>query len=259
MKKEDSGYYAKVMVPMYTDIIKTRNITNYNQAKKLHEHLKCFNDGLMNLSQQCHNIYHMPIQRAAYILGFPVHTYIPGKDVLEKALIQLNAKGEKYYDDVENYYKGTEHTHPLGGKSTFINEKDTLLSDVWTYSPFDRVVFNQSGKNFVFTRPEFPYLLEKKINPHTKVALSSEFLDVVRCRYNMAKTYKLGESEPLRGLFEKMGKVEEDNIPELSEMQTIENTRAPTDNFFNGMMVTLVEELLGDRYPNYGGYYVRTI
>lgn len=255
IKGEDNGYYTKVMVPMYKDMIKSQSTISYDQAKKLHQHLKCFNDNLMNLSQQCYTIYHMPIQKMAYLLGFPIHLYIPGKEALEKALIELNKSGgEKYYDEVQDYYMKTEYNHIFGGRSTFINDKDTLLSDIWTYSPFDRVVFNQNGKNFIFTRPEFPYLLEKRINPHTKVPLSVEFLETVKTRASMAKIYKLGESGPMKDLFEKCGK-EDESIPELNNIDTVNNlgSDAPMYTYLsgaaaNGVMTFLIGELLGDRY-----------
>jgi len=149
-------------------------------------------DWWKNLSEEVFKILALPAEQRTYVLGFPVHcAKISKKQVLD-ALKMLSEEGiDKYTDRIRLCNKRQmEYCGSFDYLSlTLVNTKDTTLTPVVDYSPSDLVLYQQEDKLYCFTRPEFEYLLEKKINPWTKDRLSDSILVEIESRQKIMSSY----------------------------------------------------------------------
>lgn len=222
MKEIDNKYYTNVMVPIYSDMIKRYLNGGDNplgkfkvdDAIEIQKHLKCFDENIVNTNQKSVKILTLPTSIGAYLLGFPIHQFMPDNKTFRSSLSEMGKDFDKYMDNTLKYYEQRDKTcvkfHGCS-EITFVNTNDVMMNNVWDYSPFDRV-FNvdptDSKRVFVFTRQEFASLLESKKNPYTRALLSDSVLKEMKLRQELAKIWNLPSCEPLKGMHDTIKNME---------------------------------------------------
>lgn len=142
----------------------------------------------------------LPIRIKRYLLGsspdsehMDTHTRI-----LEGHLCSQGPNNyiEKYVKPmVETKLKLFKAFHHLPADMSVHNDCDIMYERYTDYAPFDIIFYLEGGSRlFFFSRPEFPILLEKKVNHWTTESLSPDFLKVIAGLVDKARKYNLPES-----------------------------------------------------------------
>ncbi len=219
LKKEAPLYWDGVARHLYTDLIK-KNIDVNNpkmNRKSLKQYInifpQLFNTNLMTMSNLIYNLRQLDRIVQAYVLGFPIHQYVPSSEVINMAIDKLDESGlDRYCDIIEEQNKKAFMSHPqiislFQTKDIIIgNEEDAYMEKIYVYSPFDIVCEYIDTHVYFFTRPEFATLATKKKNIWTNNKLSISILSVINSRIETGSVCDLPPSAPLRTLMERLDK-----------------------------------------------------
>lgn len=192
-------YYAKALA-----LHKEELLTNLTQTD-----LVLFNTYFMNIidtrlltyDSLSYNIASLTPDVAGYVLGFPIHWFVPNAEQIHEALAIMKDKG---IDDYCAHIKtqtiaGALPTGPhVGEDAIFSNNEDVYGEDIANYVPFDIIVFRNAKHIYRFTRPEFSNLTKSKKNHWTNEWLPASILDTIRSRLATACALGLPESRTLK-------------------------------------------------------------
>lgn len=176
-------------------------------------------------------IYHLPLHRAGYYLGYPSITAIKSRDEIIPTLGKLSKLGvvdycEKFKEENKKYQESLINLNTawtiFGSKrNSFVNERDTLYEDVFSYSPNDLIIYSDNhGKYFLFSLPELPNIVNKRKNHWTNLDLPGFFIEATKAVLKERQKLYLPSSKILLDLLrdlEKEDKSEEDEEEDEDE------------------------------------------
>lgn len=215
LQKSAPIYYAEIAYKLYHGVVaklhKDKLLSNLSR-----EQLVTFNTFFPNVidprilaySEGAYLIALLGNDVAGYVLGFPIHEFIPDEDQINTALTQLTQMGREPYAQHISAY-ALKLQVPLTPfpfpDATFKNEEDVMMEEITHYSPFDVVSFRSGNHIFRFTRCEFAQMVEKKKNPWTNEWLPPSVLATVQARHSIAKELGL---PPCRTVLEMLERAE---------------------------------------------------
>ena len=244
-------YWENVGNPMYLKIVKQHIFDNSYliSSKSLEIYNQLFPDLLpekwLSRSSLVYTLSTYPDVIKAYILGFPIHLYIPSKSVIETALDKLDDQGiDKYCEYLRDHNRKVlfSHIERFDENSIDIgNENDTLLESVLDYNLTDVVKYYIDSHVYFFTRAEFDSILEKGSNHWTSEPFLFGGLENILSRVNISRYYSLPPSEPIKDILIKIsdGKLllkhnECENCSSGNNIDdSVDNTRLHFSNLFN--------------------------
>ena len=208
LQQHAPNYYAEVAYKHYHKVAvrlqKEKLLTNLTQ-----EQLKLFDTFFQNIIDRrllsydklCFNIAIMTSDIAGYVLGFPIHTFIPSDEQIHNAIGLLQVKGKDEY--CAHIKKLNELCGlPVGPfsdtKFSLANEQDLFGEDIANYVAFDIVAFRDADHVYRFTRMEFKQLLESKKNPYTNIWLPSPIVEVIKSRVSTVRALGLPIARTLK-------------------------------------------------------------
>lgn len=172
-----------------------------------------------NMSDLVYNLKELSDVRQAYVLGYPIHLYIPSREILDKTIEMVDKIGiDNYAKIIEDKNKQSMNNHvdmisPVCSDKIIIsNEEDVLMENIYSYNSFDvvRYYVDNSGQNngqknvnnhvYYFTRPEYPELITKKKNLWTNKLMPISVLTEINSRLEMSMLYKLPKSMGIKDL-----------------------------------------------------------
>ena len=190
-------YYAKAVT-----LHKEKLLTNLSQAD-----LSIFNTYFTNIidlrllsyNTLCYNIASLTPDIAGYVLGFPIHWFMPNEEQIHDALMILKVKD---VDDYCAYIKAESIANcmPTGAmiNATFSNTEDVYGEDIDNYVPFDIIIFRNAKHIYRFTRPEFANLVKSKKNHWTNEWLPASILGSIKSRLTTVCSLGLPGSRTLK-------------------------------------------------------------
>jgi hypothetical protein len=124
---------------------------------------------LTNLYKQC------------YILGFPiVNGTVTNKWLTEKN-IELKEIGEqKYYTNLR--LKNIDRIKSIAENGTIIHEDNTLTFSVYNYNSFDTIEYLKENQLRIYTRDEWPWIIQHQICPWTRQKLPDTIMKMIKAR-----------------------------------------------------------------------------
>lgn len=192
-------YYAKAAA-----LHKEQLLTNLTQADLILFNTYFTNiidTRLLSYDSLCYNIASLTPDVAGYVLGFPIHWFIPNAEQIHEALATLKAKG---IDDYCAYIKAESvaNSSLVGAHVTkdvtFSNTEDVYGEDIDNYVSFDIIVFRNAKHIYRFTRPEFSNLVKSKKNHWTNEWLPASIVGTIKSRLATACALGLPESHTLK-------------------------------------------------------------
>jgi len=227
LKKDAPLYWENVAFSIYSSFVKDKftNAPNFTKdmIHKYHEIFpNLFSEKILNRSDIVLRISNLNTNFQAYLLGFPIHEYIPGEANLNKALDDLQEMGvEKYCNFIAEKNK----------RDDVANETNVLSEEIIQHNPFDIVEYYVDEGNlekhlFRFTRSEFSNILKDGKNFYTGKVLPLFVIERIKCRQNIAKQYTLPKCKTLRDFLTDLdANVESDTeyVSEYDELESDEN------------------------------------
>jgi len=190
---------------------KYKKITNYTFIRDLESLFEgFFPEKILNRSQFIINISSLPRMVKCYVLGFPIHLYIPSDEAIEQALDLLSNLG------IEKYCKEMNKTFKISTLDNvkIINKQNVCLEDIEEYSSFDIVSYYTDSLNcsedelqinmFNFSRDEFKTLLKEKKNFYTNEILPNNLMEEIRKRIKIVSTHFIPNCFPLPEILKKI-------------------------------------------------------
>ena len=150
-------YWKEVGYNIYSDIVST--LFNENKTiptKYIKKYIELFADvlpkSIVDTKILSYNLRNLTPIIQAYVLGYPIHLYLPDESTLNQTIDLLEEVGiEKYVETVEKQNQEiiSNHQHiinPLNGEKSFsiANEKDVLMEDISSYNSFFIIVFDNT-------------------------------------------------------------------------------------------------------------------
>jgi hypothetical protein len=188
----ESPEYFKMVAAHYKYYLKVLNL-NPKILIQMNEIIPGYVDipeGLSDLTSSQWDLFQSPTPLKAYILGFPIHLGVPSDDIVNEYFFKMVKMGsEAYMLEV-----GKEGSQCVSVKMMGIKALDTkencLANNYEHYGPFDRVQFFENSHSYEFTRDEWNGF-EKMINPTTRTQFPETFVQTIKARNEIAKTYNL--------------------------------------------------------------------
>lgn len=191
-------YWENVAHSLYYSFVKDkfRNAPNFTKEmiQTYHEIFpKLFPENILNRSEIVLQISNLNKNLQAYLLGFPIHNYIPNDLNLNKALEKLQELGTDKY---------CKYLSEKSKKDNVSNETNVLSEKIEEFNSFDVVEYyvdegNTDTHLFQFTRSEFKNILKDGKNFYTGEPLPAFLIEKIKCRNNIAKKYNLPNSKTL--------------------------------------------------------------
>ncbi len=178
---------------------------------------------------------------SAYLLGFPIHRYLPSEKELLKSAKRLTELGKQCYVDsvgehnqTEIEFRCTHHGLPSywptmvepfpTEEKVLRNMKDNLEEYIHDYPPYD-ILLVQTGIFFnAFTRPAFNQLQKSEKNSYNGESLDPSVLLAIKDRQTRARLMNLPKSKPLLDLLTSL----EENTLEFPEGQSSSSPQTST-------------------------------
>lgn len=213
LRQQAPLYWEKVVATKYSVLVKKNIEQIYLTRKKIEQYNLCFPglfpQEIVNKSNLYLRLRNCDEKVQAYLLGYPVHYYIPSAQILQKSLDQLEELGvEKYCETILPTLKFDTCGEASQNTITQINHENVNFDNLMLFSEFDKVKHytNADGgiKVFIFTRQEFPKLLADKKNFYTGEFLPPHVLQEIICRNRIAEIYHLPCSHQLDELLNKI-------------------------------------------------------
>jgi len=258
LKKSAPQYWNMIGTDLYSEIV-TKNINVKDprmNRKQISRYVKLFPgmfpDDLVNMTDLVYNIKELPEIVQSYVLGYPIHLYVPSKEIIQKTIELVDSLGiDEYVKTIEEKNQKSMINHidminPLGleDEISVSNETDVMMENICSYNNFDIIRYYIDTHVYFFTRPEFPDLVSKKKNVWTNSQIPVSVLSEINSRLEMSVLCKLPKSMPLRDLLKKVREGTLYLIPEAPAVPTEPPLRIqPNQNNHN---------LLFDNIPFWG-------
>jgi hypothetical protein len=173
-----------------------------------------FDSKLFNTSPLIYNMRLLSLPVQAYILGFPIHLYLPDEKTVNLQIDKLDQLGKDEYIRGRIEDNKTLLTNPsdlIISKENLIigNEQDTLFENVFEYNSCDIIKYYNDSHIYYFTYPEFNSIINKKINHWSNLPLPTSVIHQIKARLLNSQVYNLPQSDTLSHLLEK---VEDDKL-----------------------------------------------
>jgi len=238
-------YWENVGLPLYYPLVEKK----FSEAKRftremINTYNYCFPDlfseKIKNRTELFLHLSKLDREVCSYILGFPIHKYIPSITNLEKTLEILDEIGiEKYCEMVNETIKNVE----IDENVKIANPENVHFDKIESFNSFDVVKYytdNEDGESikhlFRFTRPEFENILKEGKNFYTGKELPIFVIQEIKCRQEIARIYNLPKSKPLNELLKnkedetesissEVEEVEDDEEEEFDELEDDEDAR----------------------------------
>ena len=198
-------YWKYVGYKLYLPFVEKCYPKAQNFTKDMIEiYSKCFPnlypDSIINRSEVVISISNLDKEIQAYILGFPIHKYMPSDYNLNKALDKLQELG------VDGYCSIVNSSDIISSDIKISNTENVHFEKIDEFVDFDVVSYytdneDSDGKHlFRFTRPEFKNILKDKKNFYTGEFLPFFVIEKIKSRFNIANEYNLPKSKTLNDL-----------------------------------------------------------
>ena len=223
-------YWDKVARSLYQDFIQRKiDLSTPIFCKcKLDQYIKLFPNlfpqKILDMSNLEYNLRLLSPIIQSYVLGLPIHLYLPGENIIEACIQNLISLGsEEYAKQLSNKNREilrnfTEYSNPYIQEFNITNEKDTMMEDVADYNLFD-IVRYWSGKDnhiYYFSRPEYSTLIHKKKNHWNGSVLPSYIFNKLAHRNYLAQRYELPVPDTVLNMLNRLEKG--DNIRLVEEL-----------------------------------------
>lgn len=264
LKETAPIYWDKIGHKMYSNII----LKNVNvkiptfPRNKLDKYIALFptlfDANILNMSSLIYNLNLLPLYIQAYVLGFPIHIYMPSKELINKSIELLKDKGIDEYvkiitDKNKIYLRNfNDYITPFETKDILIgNDQDTLFEDPNMYNLFDVIKLYIDTHVYFFTRVEFPTLIDKKINPWLNLEIPHAIIQEINSRYKTAEKYNLPECTTILELLKQVedDKLYKNNKLHKENLHNINPNDITISQFLSRELFT--EALLGRRNTQY--------
>jgi hypothetical protein len=253
LKKDATLYWNGVGEEIYKTVV-SKNLDPSKphadrETMKRYVHLfpGVFSSEWEDMSNIVYNIKRLDKVTQAYILGYPIHMYIPDLDTLNKTIAMLDKIGpNRYCEMMSNKNKLVLSNHiqlvdPLSSMDDIhiANTQDALMEQISDYNLFDVIRYYVERKDaqnkfqrhvYYFTRPEFPGLAENKKNIWTNEKLPLSVISEINSRNETSLVYNLPKSATLIDLITQIEKGEL-HLPET--FQILRNDNSIPRNFDN--------------------------
>ncbi len=206
-------YWEDVTKPLYQEFVKGKIDTKNTRMsrKTMNRYIQLF-PGLFpdmeNMSDLAYNLSQLSINTQAYVLGFPIHQYIPSSDIIDQAIQLLDEIGiEKYCDRIREQTLKILNHHNLGPVELDINpanENDSLYELISDHNLCDIVRYYNDTHVYYFTGPEFPTVLTQKKNIYTNKKLPLSIISEIGSRLETRTVLELPKAATLRDLLIKV-------------------------------------------------------
>ena len=240
LKENAPLYWNNVAIHLYKDVV-CKNIDT-ETPKMNREMIKqyvvlfpgLFPPEMTNMSDLTYNIRQLPEMVQAYVLGYPIHKYVPSTAILNETINMLNELGpEKYCELIGEQNKNCMNNHadmvnPLNLAKEILwgNEgQDALMENIWDYNTFDVIRYYIDTHVYFFTRPAFSTLATKKKNFLTNKLLPLPVVSEVIARAEITSRIEtalvctLPPPAPLQELLERVEKGTLYNTPGNQQTQ----------------------------------------
>lgn len=218
LRKMAPGYWKNVAKDLYIKLIK-KNVnvknpimTRFNLKKYIELFPGLFPDEIVNVSDMVYNLRKLRPVVQAYVLGFPIHQYIPSSGVIKESIQLLDDVGlEKYCEKLKNktieWMKSeTNCIGPTDKSISIYNQEDVLMEEISNYNKYDIISYYIDTHLYFFTRPEFPNLIESHKNPWTNSHIPLTILCTINNRLESATIIeKLPPAAPISELLKRVG------------------------------------------------------
>lgn len=189
-------YWKNVAYNIYYSFVKDKYKNAPNFTKEMIDIYNksfpdLFSENIINRSETVIAISNLDKNIQSYLLGFPIHKYIPNDSNLNKALDKLELLGnEKYCESIK-----VEEINVA-------NSENVLSEKIDDFNSFDVVKYYVDGGNtdkhlYRFTRSEFENILKDGKNYYTGEPLPLFIIEKIKCINNIAKKYNLPKSKTL--------------------------------------------------------------
>ena len=227
------AYWESVAYPLYRNYIEAR--LNCNELKGWTKSMilmyntcfpNFFSEEWMNKSENYFYLTNLKPELLAYLLGYPIHKYVPNQETMKLALDQLETLGFEEYCQKKKKIE----------KQNVANPENVYLEKIEEFNSFDVVSYYDSTNHlFRFTRSEFDTILQEKKNFYTGELLPFFVLEKIRCRRKIAQKYNLPEAKTLSDLLEnprdyKYDKESSDDLAEYISLDEAMNGYENTDD-----------------------------
>lgn len=211
-------YWLEVGSNLYRTIVeKNMNIDDLSRDE-IKEYNELFPGIIPPEILNCTDFYYemkkLSTVQQAYVLGYPIHKYVPSEEIIEQSIKMVEEIGiDNYCDRIieQNKKSMSDHSvmiNPLGLNQniTIANEQNVLTENVCDYNNFDVVRYYIDSHVYYFTRPEFTKIANSKKNVWTNSVVPLSVLSEIVNRIEIEILYKLPKSLTLKEMLEKVEK-----------------------------------------------------
>jgi hypothetical protein len=142
----------------------------------------------INTAPQMTDVYSRDIStiKEAYRLGFPLELGEPTTEWVATAKEKLASLGDKSYYTIiaeSNKLKISALLNP----SITLHDEDTMTESIYHYNSFDTIASLENGHLYIYTRPEWSWITEKKICPFSRTPIPDIVLKTIDLRAKIAR------------------------------------------------------------------------
>jgi hypothetical protein len=122
----------------------------------------------------------------AYKLGFPLELGEPTDEWVINAKAKLERLGERTYYTIISENNKIKIAGLLNAGIT-LHDEDTMTESIYHYNSFDLIPSLENGHLYVYTRPEWQWILENKICPFSRTPIPDIVIQTIQLRTKMAQ------------------------------------------------------------------------
>lgn len=254
LKENASIYWNKIGFKIYFDFIssnidlKSPKITKLKLDKYINLFPNLFSSEILNMSPLIYNLKLLPLYIQAYVLGFPIHIYMPSRNIVDVSINILKDKGIDEYCKIistkNQIYLQSQNDYIIPIENKQIengNNEDALYEEPSQYNLFDVIKIYNDTHRYFFTRSEFQTLLSKRKNTWTNTDLPYSVLESINSRRVIANKYNLPKCCILSDLLKQ---VEDNKLSIKTEAPNKQLSELSTRNLFTDI-------LLNYTYPSF--------
>jgi len=221
LKKEAPDYWKHVGLDLYKKFISDHIDVENPKTKEIKRYAELFPNlfpkRIIEMSDLVRNMNELDHVVKAYVLGFPIHLYVPSEENINKAIMELDKIGiEEYCKNIAEQNANNLNKHIVNIDNIQVsNDKDNLFEKISDYNIFDVIKYYIDTHVYFFTRAEFPSLITSKTNPYTNKKIPISVLMEARNKLEISLVLKLPKSASLKDL---LLLVEKNNLEQNSDL-----------------------------------------
>lgn len=190
---------------------------------------------IQELSRDAFEIYrHHDDILKAYLLGFPIHYFIPSSKRLQMALTDLTLLGvDEYIQKMQKMQPDTINGSMFEIDLSYHNDQDIFHENIQDYSAFDIYTYIEGNQIYRFTRPEFKSLIHHKKNFWSNVRLPDIVILELQKRLKIAENHNLPKSKIWKELLQQPRILNINNLSSYDFNNSITNSnpsQSPTNS-----------------------------